>query len=221
MKPLGLAFLMIVVPAAASGQQSPTNADLDREIRQQSERYFNAIEQRDVKTLDGLLLDKCMVYYPWGVSDTKAKLLKELSKPLPAAKPAATAEPVPAARPAAGTHFERREAATRRRHGDTDRRIGCEADRRTGRNQYDAADAGSGPPAGPLAADARPVVVGGRPSVYRVLEQLLPRKGPELQARAELVVRQSRHGALGPAGASTSAWARGGTPSISPSKVGR
>jgi ketosteroid isomerase-like protein len=100
MKLLGLAFLMFVLPAAASAQQSPGNADIDREIRRQSERYFDAVERRDVKSLDRLLLDNCVICYAWGPGDTKAALRKELSKPLPVAKQAAAAKPVADAKPA-------------------------------------------------------------------------------------------------------------------------
>ncbi len=91
MKPLATALLLIVLQAVVSGQQlpeSPSDANADREIRQQSERYFDAMERHDVKALDDLLAANCMVYYPRGASDAKATLLKALGKPLPAGKPA-------------------------------------------------------------------------------------------------------------------------------------
>jgi 2-polyprenyl-3-methyl-5-hydroxy-6-metoxy-1,4-benzoquinol methylase len=102
MKPLGIIFLLTIFQVAASAQQSPRSpADMnaDGEIRQQSERYFNAIEHHDVKTLDDLLLDECLICYPRGVGDTKASLLKALAKPLPAVKPLPTAKSLPAAKP--------------------------------------------------------------------------------------------------------------------------
>ena len=89
MKPLGMLLLVILFPAAALGQQLQGDADTDREIRRQSERYFNAIERHNVKTLDRLLLDNCVICYAWGPGDAKAVFLKGLSKPLPVAKPAA------------------------------------------------------------------------------------------------------------------------------------
>ena len=61
---IGLALLLIVLPSAAFGQQSPDDPDADGKIRKLSERYFDAIERRDVKTLDDLLLDECMVFSP-------------------------------------------------------------------------------------------------------------------------------------------------------------
>jgi SAM-dependent methyltransferase len=88
MKPFGMMLFVLVLQAVAFGQPSPGDADMDIEVCQQSWRYFDAIERHDVKTLDGLLLDKCLICYPRGVSDTKATLLKALEKPLPGGKSA-------------------------------------------------------------------------------------------------------------------------------------
>ena len=60
MKPLSIALLVIVLQVTASGQQGqhlPGDPNTEREIRRQSERYFDALERRDVKSLDLLLLD--------------------------------------------------------------------------------------------------------------------------------------------------------------------
>jgi ketosteroid isomerase-like protein len=86
MKRLVALLLVLVLQAAASGQQPPGKPDPDREVRQQAERYFDAIERRDVKTLDDLLLQECMVCYPRNVVDTKEKLLETMRKPQPAAE---------------------------------------------------------------------------------------------------------------------------------------
>ena len=45
-----------------------------------------------MKTLDNLLLDNCMIYYPRGVIDTKAKFLDALRKPVPTGKPVQPAQ---------------------------------------------------------------------------------------------------------------------------------
>jgi SAM-dependent methyltransferase len=87
MRPFAAILLLIVFQAAAFGQQLSGDAKTDREVRQQSERYFDAIERHDAKTLDRLLLKNCLVFYPRGVSDTKETFLKALDKPLPADKP--------------------------------------------------------------------------------------------------------------------------------------
>jgi SAM-dependent methyltransferase len=87
MKRFGVILLLIVLPATASGQQSPGDPNIEREIRAQSERYFDAIERRDVKTLDDLLIDKFLLCYPRGISDTKTTLLQALREPLSTAKP--------------------------------------------------------------------------------------------------------------------------------------
>jgi len=45
MKPLGIALLLIVVQTAVAGQQSPGDPNSDRDVRQQTERYFAAIDR--------------------------------------------------------------------------------------------------------------------------------------------------------------------------------
>ncbi len=90
MKPFGMVLLVMVLQTTAAGQQLPGETKTDREIRAQTERYFDAIDRHDVKTLDDLLLDNCTIYYPRGVADTKAALLKALHQPLSGRKPAHT-----------------------------------------------------------------------------------------------------------------------------------
>jgi 2-polyprenyl-3-methyl-5-hydroxy-6-metoxy-1,4-benzoquinol methylase len=85
MKRVSVALLVIVLQAAASGQQAPGRPDADSDIREHTEQYFDAIDRRDAKALDGLLVDECLVFYPRGVTDTKATLLAALRKSGPAA----------------------------------------------------------------------------------------------------------------------------------------
>lgn len=87
MKRLGVALLVVVLQASAFGQGAKDDAGAGGEIRQQSERYFNAIDRRDVKALDDLLVEECLVCYPRGVVDTKASLLESLRKRGPADGP--------------------------------------------------------------------------------------------------------------------------------------
>jgi SAM-dependent methyltransferase len=82
MKCIGVVFLSLFMQAAAFGQQTPNDAAPDREIREQSMRYFEAVDRRDVKVIDELLAEDCFVFYPRGVSDTKATLLETLRKPV-------------------------------------------------------------------------------------------------------------------------------------------
>ena len=79
---LCMILLVMVLRTTAAGQQLPGDAKTDREIRTQSEHYFDAIDRHDVKALDALLLDNCMICYPRGVTETKAALLKALHTPL-------------------------------------------------------------------------------------------------------------------------------------------
>ena len=87
MKRVGAALLVIVLQASASGQQAPGDRNTDSTIREQTERYFDAIERGDVKVLDDLLVEECMVFYPRGVLDTKATLLQAMRKRGPADGP--------------------------------------------------------------------------------------------------------------------------------------
>jgi len=80
MKRVGVVLLVIVLQASASGQQVPGDPNTDSEIREQTDCYFDAIERRDVKALDDLLVDECLVFYPRGVLDTKATLLEAMRK---------------------------------------------------------------------------------------------------------------------------------------------
>ena len=82
MRLLCMILLVMVLRTTAAGQQLPGDAKTDREIRTQSEHYFDAIDRHDVKALDALLLDNCMICYPRGVTETKAALLKALHTPL-------------------------------------------------------------------------------------------------------------------------------------------
>jgi len=87
MKRIGVVLLVIILQATAAGQQLPGDRNTDREIREQTKRYFDATERHDVKALDDLLLEKCLIFYPRGVLDTKATLLQALRKPVPAGRP--------------------------------------------------------------------------------------------------------------------------------------
>jgi SAM-dependent methyltransferase len=80
MKRVGVVLLVIVLQTWASGQQASGDPNTDSEIREKTERYFDAIERRDVKALDDLLVDECLVFYPRGVLDTKATLLEAMRK---------------------------------------------------------------------------------------------------------------------------------------------
>jgi SAM-dependent methyltransferase len=88
MKRIGVALLVFIAQAAAFGQQVADDARTDGKILAQTQRYFDAIERRDVKTLDELLLAKCVICYPRAVTDTKASLIEAVSKASPADKPA-------------------------------------------------------------------------------------------------------------------------------------
>jgi SAM-dependent methyltransferase len=84
MKRVGVALLAIVLCAAVSGQtsgqQAPSDPNAGGEIREQTERYFEAMERRDAKGLDDMLADEYQVLYPRGVADTKATLLENFRK---------------------------------------------------------------------------------------------------------------------------------------------
>jgi 2-polyprenyl-3-methyl-5-hydroxy-6-metoxy-1,4-benzoquinol methylase len=81
MRSLIAAWLLIALQtASAFGQPGPGNQDTDNQIRRQAERYFNAFEHRDAKTLDELLFDQCLLSYPRGVVESKAKLLENVRK---------------------------------------------------------------------------------------------------------------------------------------------
>jgi len=84
MKRVGAALLVIVLQASASGRGSPDDPNTNSKIRQQAERYFDAIDRADVKVLDALLVEECLLFYPRGVVDTKATLLEALRKRNPA-----------------------------------------------------------------------------------------------------------------------------------------
>lgn len=84
MKRVVAVLLVVVLQAPASGQQTPGEANTDSNIREQAERYFDVIDRGDVKVLDGLLVEECLVFYPRGVVDTKATLLETLGKRGPA-----------------------------------------------------------------------------------------------------------------------------------------
>ena len=84
MKRIGVTLLLIVLHASAFGQQVVGDPNAGGEIREQTERYFDAIEHRDVKAIDDLLVEECLVFYPRGVLDTKATLLEALRKVSPA-----------------------------------------------------------------------------------------------------------------------------------------
>jgi 2-polyprenyl-3-methyl-5-hydroxy-6-metoxy-1,4-benzoquinol methylase len=92
MKPFGVVLLFIVLQTSTSGQQTPDDPNTESQVREQADRYFDAFDHRDVKTLDDLLVEECQIYYPRGVTDTKAILLEALRKPVPAgsAQPAHT-----------------------------------------------------------------------------------------------------------------------------------
>jgi ketosteroid isomerase-like protein len=81
MKSLCAAWLLIALQAASAlGQPRPGNQDADNQIRQQAERYFNAFEHCDAKTLDELLFDQCLLFYPRGAVETKTQVLENLRK---------------------------------------------------------------------------------------------------------------------------------------------
>jgi SAM-dependent methyltransferase len=82
MKRISVVFLSFVLQAAAFGQKTADDLSADRELREQSTRYFEAVERRDAKVIDELLMDDCFVFYPRGVTDTKATLLETLRKPV-------------------------------------------------------------------------------------------------------------------------------------------
>jgi ketosteroid isomerase-like protein len=84
MKRLALAFFVILMQATAYGQQTPGKPDANSELQQLAERYFNAIERHDAKTLDDLLLNECLVFYPRSAVATKGKLLEAMRKPVAA-----------------------------------------------------------------------------------------------------------------------------------------
>lgn len=63
MKRVVAVLLVIVLQASASGQQSPGEANPDSKIREQTECYFDAIGRGDVKLLDDLLVEECLVFY--------------------------------------------------------------------------------------------------------------------------------------------------------------
>ena len=84
MKRVGAALLVIVLQASASGRGSPDDPNTNSKICQQAERYFDAIDRADVKVLDALLVEECLLFYPRGVVDTKATLLEALRKRNPA-----------------------------------------------------------------------------------------------------------------------------------------
>jgi 2-polyprenyl-3-methyl-5-hydroxy-6-metoxy-1,4-benzoquinol methylase len=87
MKRVGFALLVMVLQATAFGQQSPGDPNTEREIRELSERYFDAMARRDAKVVEDLLVDECLIYYPRGVIKTKAALLEVLRKPVVAGEP--------------------------------------------------------------------------------------------------------------------------------------
>jgi len=84
MKRIGAALLVIALQASASGQQASGEPNTDSKIREQTERYFDAIDRDDVTVLDDLMVEECLVFYPRGVVDTKATLLEALRKRGPA-----------------------------------------------------------------------------------------------------------------------------------------
>jgi SAM-dependent methyltransferase len=88
MRSISIFILLIALPSAAFAQQTPPERNADREIRGLSDRYFDAMDRRDAKTIDDLLADDCYIYYPRGITDTKASLLTQMRKPRPADKPA-------------------------------------------------------------------------------------------------------------------------------------
>lgn len=61
MKRVVAVLLVVVLQAPASGQQTPGEANTDSNIREQAERYFDVIDRGDVKVLDGLLVEECLV----------------------------------------------------------------------------------------------------------------------------------------------------------------
>jgi ketosteroid isomerase-like protein len=88
MRPIGILILLIALPVSGLAQQATPQENADREIRELSDRYFDAMDRRDVKAIDDLLADECFVFYPRAVTDTKASLLKEMHKPRQADEPA-------------------------------------------------------------------------------------------------------------------------------------
>jgi SAM-dependent methyltransferase len=83
-----LLVTVLWVCAAASGQEVTAKSSDESGIQQQSQRYFDAMDKRDVKTLDDLLLDEYQVFYPRGVLDAKPAVLAAMRKAGPAEKPA-------------------------------------------------------------------------------------------------------------------------------------
>jgi 2-polyprenyl-3-methyl-5-hydroxy-6-metoxy-1,4-benzoquinol methylase len=88
MKRVSVIIYVMVLQAAAFGQQPPGVLEAEREIRGLSERYFDAIMRRDAKAVDEILVDEGLVYYPRGVMKTKVALLEALRKPVVAGEPA-------------------------------------------------------------------------------------------------------------------------------------
>ena len=84
MQRIGAVLVVIVLQGSATGEQTPGEANTDSKIREQTERYFDAIDRGDVKVLDDLLVEECLVFYPRGGVDTKATLLEALRKRGPA-----------------------------------------------------------------------------------------------------------------------------------------
>jgi SAM-dependent methyltransferase len=82
MKRIGVILLVIVLHISAFGQQVPGDPNADSEIREQTKHYFDAIENGDVKTLDDLLVEEFLVYYPRGIIGTKASWLEAVRKPI-------------------------------------------------------------------------------------------------------------------------------------------
>ena len=80
MRRVAIVLFMLALQAPAFGQQAPDDPNTDREIRDLADRYFDAMERRDAKALDDLLVEECLVYHPRGVIDTKAALLEAMRK---------------------------------------------------------------------------------------------------------------------------------------------
>jgi SAM-dependent methyltransferase len=80
MKRVVIVLLLTALPASVSGQQSFGDPNAVGELREQTDRYFDALERRDVKVLDDLLVEEYLIFYPRGVLDTKATLLETMRK---------------------------------------------------------------------------------------------------------------------------------------------
>ncbi|MBN1910638.1 MAG: DUF4440 domain-containing protein [Pirellulales bacterium] len=80
MRRMFILLTVFLLPASVLGQKTPEVPAGQEEIIKQTERYFDATDRQDTKTLDALLLDDCMAFYPRGVTKTKAAMLKELGK---------------------------------------------------------------------------------------------------------------------------------------------